>query len=193
VHAFSFQTNYVADGNVTARRDIDATETLERWYFLSGVSVQARAPGGASAVVTLGDSITDGGSTTVDANRRWPDVLAERLRAELHTSGIGVLNQGMSGNRLLHDPNPPEGNPAEDYALAYPSFQEEIDQWTNVHGVSQTPVSTDSPEANWTRTRYGDAGDQAPVEAISIANTGHSLPTSGMAARAIHFFGLDAG
>jgi lysophospholipase L1-like esterase len=119
VHAFAYQHSYVADGNVTARRDIEATRTLDRWYFLSGVGVRTRAPGHAGAVVALGDSITDGANTTVNANRRWPDVLAERLRASHRTSGTGVLNQGISGNRLLHDPNPPAGHPAEAYAAYF--------------------------------------------------------------------------
>jgi acetylxylan esterase len=78
-----------------------------------------------------------------------------------------------------------------DTTLSYPNFNEEIKQWTNVLGVSQTPVRTDTPQSGWTRTRYGNTSDQAPVEAISIANTGHSLPLSGQAAMAIHFFGLD--
>lgn len=79
----------------------------------------------------------------------------------------------------------------EDEALDYVNFGEEIKQWTNVLGVSQTPVFTDSPQPGWTRTRYGSAGTQAPVEAISIQGAGHSLPAGGMAARAIAFFGLD--
>ncbi|WP_129837954.1 PHB depolymerase family esterase [Streptomyces sp. RFCAC02] len=78
-----------------------------------------------------------------------------------------------------------------DTTLRYPNFGEEIKQWTNVLGVSQTPAYTDQPQANWTRTRYGAAGERAPVEAISVQGTGHSLPTSGMAARVITFFGLD--
>ncbi|MFI7275990.1 PHB depolymerase family esterase [Streptomyces sp. NPDC049879] len=78
-----------------------------------------------------------------------------------------------------------------DTTLRYPNFAEEIKQWTNVHGVSQTPSLTDSPQPSWTRTRYGGTGDQAPVEAISVNGVGHSLPTGGMAARAITFFGLD--
>ncbi|WP_420878576.1 MULTISPECIES: ricin-type beta-trefoil lectin domain protein [Streptomyces] len=57
--------------------------------------------------------------------------------------------------------------------------------------MSQTPVFTDSPQSNWTRTRYGSTGAQAPVEANSFQGVGHSLPESGMAARAITFFGLD--
>src|SRR5690349_491325 len=69
----------------------------------------------------------------------------------------------------------------EDATLRYPNFAEEIKQWTNVLGVSQTPVLTDSPQSGWTRTRYGSSGTQAPVEAVSAAGVGHSLPTGGMA------------
>jgi acetylxylan esterase len=76
-----------------------------------------------------------------------------------------------------------------DTTLAYPNFGEEIKQWTNVLGVSQTPVLTDTPQSGWTRTRYGNASTQAPVEAISISGVGHSLPLAGQAAMAIAFFG----
>ncbi|WP_307847353.1 PHB depolymerase family esterase [Streptomyces sp. F63] len=79
----------------------------------------------------------------------------------------------------------------QDNTLRYPNFGEQIKQWTNVHGVSENPSSTDQPQSGWTRTRYGGTGDQAPVEAISIANTGHNLPQGGQAARAVTFFGLD--
>jgi acetylxylan esterase len=78
-----------------------------------------------------------------------------------------------------------------DDTLRYPNLAEEIKQWTNVLGVSQTPVLTDTPRPGWTRTRYGSAGVQAPVEAISVAGVGHSLPLDGMAQMAIAFFGLD--
>jgi len=73
-----------------------------------------------------------------------------------------------------------------DTTLAYPNFGEEIKQWTNVLGVSQTPTSTDTPQSGWTRTRYG-----SQVEAYSIAGVGHSLPLTGQAALAIQFFGLN--
>jgi poly(hydroxyalkanoate) depolymerase family esterase len=73
-----------------------------------------------------------------------------------------------------------------DTTLFYANFGEEIKQWTNVLGVSQTPTSTDTPQSGWTRTRYG-----SQVEAYSIAGVGHSLPLSGMAALAIQFFGLN--
>ncbi|MCS7477604.1 PHB depolymerase family esterase [Umezawaea endophytica] len=75
-----------------------------------------------------------------------------------------------------------------DDTLRYPNFGEEIDQWTNVHGVSTTPTSTDSPQSGWTRTRYGTG-----VEAISLQGVGHNLYASGMGLRVIQFFGLDQG
>jgi len=78
-----------------------------------------------------------------------------------------------------------------DTTLRYPNFGEEIKQWTNVLGVSQTPSFTDTPQSGWTRTRYGGTGVGAPVEGISVANVGHNLPLAGQAAMAIQFFGLD--
>ena len=81
----------------------------------------------------------------------------------------------------------------EDDTLRYPNFGEEIKQWTNVQGLTQTPTATDSPQSGWTRTRYGATGDRAPVEALSLQGVGHNLITTGMAARVITFFGLDSG
>jgi hypothetical protein len=80
-----------------------------------------------------------------------------------------------------------------DTTLAYPNFGEELDQWTNLHGLSRTPSSTDSPQSSWTRTRYGNTSTRATVEGVSIAGTGHTLPQAGMLAYAISFLGLDAG
>ncbi|NUO60423.1 MAG: PHB depolymerase family esterase [Hamadaea sp.] len=80
-----------------------------------------------------------------------------------------------------------------DTTLAYPNLGEEIKQWTNLSGVSQTPAATDSPQSSWTRTRYGSTGTTAAVEAVSISGTGHTLPQAGMLAYAISFLGLDGG
>ena len=52
-------------------------QTITSRIFLSEILVDA-APD-ARAVVTFGDSITDGAASTPDANHRWPDFLAERL------------------------------------------------------------------------------------------------------------------
>lgn len=79
-----------------------------------------------------------------------------------------------------------------DNLVYYATLQQQIDQWTNVFGLSQTPTSTDTPRANWNRRRYADAAGSVKVEAYSIQGAGHSLPMSGMAASAIEFFGLTA-
>ncbi|MFC8849162.1 MULTISPECIES: PHB depolymerase family esterase [unclassified Micromonospora] len=78
-----------------------------------------------------------------------------------------------------------------DTTLSYVNFGEEIKQWTNLHGLGQTPAFTDHPQSNWTRTRYGDTGTQATVEGISISGVGHELPQAGQIAYAISFLGLD--
>jgi lysophospholipase L1-like esterase len=54
----------------------------------------------------MGDSLTDCNISTVDAHNRWPDELARRLQARHKKDGgrqIGVMNQGIGGNRVLHD------------------------------------------------------------------------------------------
>jgi lysophospholipase L1-like esterase len=113
VHAFPYQDGYVAAGNVTGSADLTPTAVLGKWHFLTGVSVTGKP---AATVVAFGDSITDGAETTRGANLRWPDVLARRLQADPGLRRWGVVNAGISGNRLLHDPNPPAGHPAEAYA-----------------------------------------------------------------------------
>jgi lysophospholipase L1-like esterase len=70
------------------------------WYFLKDVEVDAHRKSGA--VVTLGDSITDGAQSTPETNRRYPDVLAPLLAANKKTKDLSVLNVGISGNRILH-------------------------------------------------------------------------------------------
>lgn len=117
VHQFAYQENAVADGDVTGAVSVDPTATPTVWYFLSGVSVSTRRP--SAAIAALGDSITDGANTDVGTNHRWPDLLAERLRADPRRDHLGVLNEGISGNRLLHDPNPPAGSDAEGYAAYF--------------------------------------------------------------------------
>ncbi len=77
-----------------------------------------------------------------------------------------------------------------DTLVPYSLLQETIEQWTNVFGLSQTPTSTDTPQANWNRRRYADSSGTVQVEAYSIQGAGHSLPSGGMAASAIAFFGL---
>jgi lysophospholipase L1-like esterase len=118
LNAFAFQKNDDATGNATGAESVTAVATNTRWHFLSGVSVRAPDPD-AAAIVALGDSITNGADTDVNANHRYPDFLARRLQSRPDLDNRGVLNLGVAGNRLLHDPNPPAGSPAEGYAAFF--------------------------------------------------------------------------
>ncbi|MGC1105177.1 MAG: SGNH/GDSL hydrolase family protein [Candidatus Acidiferrales bacterium] len=107
-HELGNQTTYISGpGDFAASADMPAAKTEKSWYWLSGV--EALASKGTGAVVTLGDSITDGAYSTLDANHRWPDVLAEQLagRGGALSSALSVLNEGISGNRILHDVDGP--------------------------------------------------------------------------------------
>ncbi|MBS3652385.1 SGNH/GDSL hydrolase family protein [Pseudaminobacter sp. 19-2017] len=99
-HYEAQQTCYISEpGNFADAEVMPVQQTTTSHYLLSSVYVQA--PKTTGAVVCFGDSITDGLCSTIDADNRWPDIFAERLRG----AGIklAVLNQGIGGNRLLHD------------------------------------------------------------------------------------------
>ena len=98
-HVEGQQTNHISPpGNFTGAVTISGT-TSNSYYFLTGVDV--RASERARAIVTLGDSTTDGFASTPDMNQRWPNLLAERLQS--HGGSRAVLNAAVSGNRILHD------------------------------------------------------------------------------------------
>ena len=99
-HGGAQQTNYVsAEGNHSGAPQFPIATTTASWFFLARVEVLA--PEQTSAVVTFGDSITDGTRSTPDTNNRWPDSLARRLASQ--NIRMGVLNQGIAGNRVLAD------------------------------------------------------------------------------------------
>lgn len=100
-HSLGVQTTYIAAGDQTRAASFPVASTTTSYFFLTGVSVRAHRR--SAAIVAIGDSITDGFASTVDANRRWPNVLAERLQARRDLSHLAVLNHGISGNRTLHD------------------------------------------------------------------------------------------
>jgi lysophospholipase L1-like esterase len=100
-HLEGKQTAYIVLGDATGAPDLGASATTSTArFFLSGV--EAGSFERKSAIVTFGDSITDGAQSTVDTNHRWPDRLAERLAAS-GDDDTGVVDEGISGNRILHD------------------------------------------------------------------------------------------
>ena len=98
---YARQTNYISPpGNYTAATVMPVGNLTDQWFFLCGVDVLA--PRDTLGVVALGNSITDGNISTIDAFCRWPDQLARRLVARAGRS-VSVMNNGLGGNRILHD------------------------------------------------------------------------------------------
>ncbi len=102
VHYSAQQTSYVVAGDICGAEDMPDSATISSWPYLVGVDVMA--PAAFGAIVTLGDSITDGSRSTSDKNLRWPDILAGRLLAQKGNT-LAVVNAGIGGNRVMSDTN----------------------------------------------------------------------------------------
>ena len=116
---YARQTNYISPpGNFGAANVMPIATLTSDWFFVCGIDVLAAADTGG--IVALGDSLTDGNISTMDAFCRWPDQLARRLTArsrfQYHEGPGGfmlpdgfrgrpmaVMNQGLGGNRILFD------------------------------------------------------------------------------------------
>jgi lysophospholipase L1-like esterase len=88
-------------GDFTGAPSIAEPTVTNSWYLLSGVYVTA--PADARTIVAFGDSITDGATSTPDTDSSWPSQLAKRLAANKATANVAVINEGISGNRVLGD------------------------------------------------------------------------------------------
>jgi len=98
---YARQTNYISPpGDFSAEAVMPVGRITDDWLFVGGIDVLA--PASAGGVVALGDSLTDANISTHDAFCRWPDQLARRLVAR-DGRAMGVMNQGLGGNRILHD------------------------------------------------------------------------------------------
>jgi lysophospholipase L1-like esterase len=100
MHYSAEQTSYLGTGDQVSAPAISEPLEITSWAFLAGVDVEA--PAKAASLVAFGDSITDGARSTLDANHRWPNILANRLLAGKGRE-IAVVDAGIGGNRILHD------------------------------------------------------------------------------------------
>ena len=98
-HATAMQIGYAAAGDQTGAPSLASATQIQTRAFIS--AVEAAGAASAKTVIVLGDSISDGIGSTANANRRWPDLLAERLLAKALVRGVS--NEGISGNRVLAD------------------------------------------------------------------------------------------
>jgi lysophospholipase L1-like esterase len=104
-HLAAAQDNFIADGDQTSAVSMTQPKTATSWYFFDGIDVPA--VDGSRAIATLGDSITDGTASTRNANKRWPNILAERLKQEHGMENVAVLDEGIGGNRVLNEQSGP--------------------------------------------------------------------------------------
>src|SRR5437867_308236 len=99
---YARQTNYISPPGDFAAEDVMPVGRLtDDWYFACGIDVVA--PPATGAVVALGDSLTDANISTHDGHHSWPSQLARRLLARPSGRPMAVMNQGLGGNRILHD------------------------------------------------------------------------------------------
>ena len=102
VHFWAQHDTYISEaGDFTARSEIANATTKTSWYFLADVEVWGSDQ--TAATVTFGDSITDGVGAKQGEYSDWPDLLADRLAKASGTPSLSVLNEGIGGNRVLHD------------------------------------------------------------------------------------------
>jgi lysophospholipase L1-like esterase len=99
---YARQTNYVSPpGNFAAEELMPVGRLTDDWYFVCGIDVAA--PDETGAIVAVGDSLTDANISTHDGHHSWPSQLARRLLARPSGRPMTVMNQGLGGNRILHD------------------------------------------------------------------------------------------
>jgi lysophospholipase L1-like esterase len=99
---YARQTNYISPpGDFAAEELMPVGRLTDDWYFVCGIDVVA--PPETGAIVAVGDSLTDANISTHDGHHSWPSQLARRLTARPSGRPMGVMNQGLGGNRILHD------------------------------------------------------------------------------------------
>ncbi|KUL43511.1 SGNH/GDSL hydrolase family protein [Streptomyces regalis] len=165
VHRLAQQRSYVSGpGDHTADGSAASYGTvLTSWPLLTGVDVG----GGPGSVVLLGDSITDGDKSTMDANRRWPNVLATRLLNQGVVPHYGVLNQGISGNRVVMDRYPGDGVSTDTAGVsALYRFDRDV--------LAQTSARTVVVFEGVNDVRWGTTAEQVIAGLRAIADRGHA-------------------
>ncbi len=96
-HPGSRTTSFLQAGQWVSAAELPDAATTDHWYLIAGLDVVADG----AAVVTLGNSITDGRGSGTDRNDRWPDNLAGRLQSDPRTRHVAVLNAGIGGNTVI--------------------------------------------------------------------------------------------
>ena len=162
-HPGSRTTSYLQAGDWVLAPDLPKAAKTEHWYILTGIDVAANSS--SAAIVTLGDSITDGRGSGTDRNDRWPDALARRLQADKTIADFAVLNEGIGGNCVLHGGLGP---------TALSRFDRDVLSQSGVHwlivleGVNDIGGSHDASVATNLIAAYGKMIEQAHAHHIRV-------------------------
>jgi lysophospholipase L1-like esterase len=101
-HAKAVTTSYITTQGAGSHGGDDGESAFPMssasWYFMD--EIQMTAPPTTRVIVAFGDSITDGSSSTLNGDDRWPDVLARRLHAMAGNRFV-VVNEGIGGNEVI--------------------------------------------------------------------------------------------
>ncbi|RXH58973.1 SGNH/GDSL hydrolase family protein [Granulicella sibirica] len=187
VHPKANTTNYTAPGNQLLSLRMREQSSSDAYPFLVAVDVQSEAESysDAGAIVCLGDSITQGVHSTPNRNEAWPDVLARTLQSRTDMKRIGVLNEGIGGNRIFQN----GGGPA-----ALSRFDRDVLHQSNVkflvlavgindiglgYGPAAQPSAT-RPTARQIEAAYRDLSQRAHLQGIKVI--GATLTPFGRAA-----------
>jgi lysophospholipase L1-like esterase len=177
-HGVGLNTGYVSEaGDHTSDADMSATQEIQARLFLSGVEVAA-APG-TKTIVTFGDSITDGAASTPNTNHRWPDYLAARLGEREGKMPAAVVNEGISGNRILHDVAGPN---------AQARFERDVLSWPNGSYVIVLEGINDIGFPEIKGAPFGDIVDTGPITAEQLI-AGHRQLIARAHARGLKIYG----
>ncbi len=182
-HPGSRSTSYFVHGNHTADADLagaqsSSIKTVDHWFNLSGLDV----PMLNTSIITLGDSITDGHGATTNGNDRWPDVLGRRTAVQ----GVGVLNVGIGGGRVLQDGLGPNAAARFDRDILAQSDARYVIVFEGVNDMGT--LTRDAPVDAAAHTAFVVRMEQAYAQMIQSAHD-HGLKIYG--ATILPYFGSD--
>jgi lysophospholipase L1-like esterase len=133
-HAVGLKTSFIGAGDLTGAASFPGGgagagraarggggRATDQVFVVSGLQVMA--PAKTKVIVALGDSITDGSASQVEANGSWPDVLSKRLAKLADGTPVSVINMGIGSNRFVSSDKagPPGLKRLEDDVLARPN------------------------------------------------------------------------
>jgi lysophospholipase L1-like esterase len=138
-HPGSRTTTYMLAGNHLDDADLPEAASVAHWYFLSGL--EALEPGSNAAIDVVGDSLTDGRGSTTNGDDKWTDQFFNRLQSNPSTDRLTVLNQGLGGNRILHDGLGPSVLARFDRDVLAQTGAQWLIVWEGVNDIGTAPAT----------------------------------------------------